>query len=239
MSKPIFTYTDGSDLHVLKASKILDIEVWMANRVRDEAHVDALEAAVQNPQDIQGPFSVIQYTDEAGTKIFNLIDGQHRQEVIRRHFARNPTAPDFEVLTRRYQIQNREEAVAIFQRINMSKPMVYRGSSTERLHEIVQAITKEFMRPSAKGFVQLIRPKCNRPSLNVEYLEEAVKRYGIHESQTPVADIVAHAMKMNAFYKADTGRLPGIKVTTQILEKATELEFYLGLDPKCSWLLGL
>jgi len=235
MSSKVFTYSDSSELHILSAKTIIKFEVWEANRVRDDAHVEALEAAIKNPEEIQGPFSVVQFTDE-GILTFRLIDGQHRQEVLRRHFALNESAPDFQVLIRRYYVKTRDEIITIFQRINLSKPMIYRGSSTERLHEMVKALTKEFMIDGPKGWIQLIRANCNRPSLSTEHLETAIKLYGLHETDLTPAELVTHALKMNEFYMGNTERLPGVKVTKNIMEKAHEYKFYLGLDPRCSWL---
>ena len=236
MSKPLFIYTDGSELHALSAKIIATrIDVWEANRVRDEAHVLALEESIKNPEDIQGPFSVAQYLDESGA-VFRIIDGQHRQEVLRRYFEKNPEAEDFKVLTRRYYVENRDNIVDIFQRINHAKPMVYKGSSTEKLHEMVIALQKAFLVEGPKGLVQLIRPNCNRPALSVELLEEGLKRYEVHEKNLTPAELVAHAVKMNEYYREDPNRLPGIKVTANILAKALDLGFYLGLDSKCAWL---
>ena len=82
--------------------------VWEANRILDEAHVADLESSIASARELQGPFSVISYTDEE-TKVQNrVIDGQHRQEILRRYFDKHPDAEDFEVLVRRYPDANHD-----------------------------------------------------------------------------------------------------------------------------------
>lgn len=241
MTTPIFTYSDGSTLHRGPAKVFIErFPVWEANRTMDEAHVADLEASIRSVSDLQGPFSVIRYTDDDRQIQRRVIDGQHRQEVMRRYFAKNPDAADFDVLVRVYPITDHAAAIAIFQTINHAKPMIYRGSTTERLHEIVTALKRRYIGYKADGSaVALIRPKCNRPFLSLEALEEAVKSYRIHEKPDLTDDqILAHAEKMNAFYAEDPGRIQ-TKCTKNTLDRATEYGFYLGLDPACTWLLGL
>ncbi len=214
--------------------------VWEANRTIDEAHVKDLEATIRTPSDIQGPFSVITYTDEEGKSHNRVIDGQHRQEVLRRYFEWESTAEDFDILVRRYVIENLSDAVKIFQIINHAKPMVYKGSTTERLHEFVSALKRHYIRERAGApMIALIRPNTVRPFLAAETLEEMLRVYKIHErDDLTVEQLIAHADAMNAYYATNIRSING-RFTKATLERAVEYNFYLGLDPKCSWLLAL
>lgn len=237
----LFTFTDGSFLYSVSARWLVGIPVWEANRVMDQAHVSALENSIKNPTEIQGPFSVVTYTnEETGKKEDRIIDGQHRQEVLRRYFERT-TPEDFAVLCRRYLIPKHDDAVTIFQQINHCKPMVYKGSPTERLHEIVGALRKRFVVERKGGAATfLIREGCNRPALNVAHLETALKAYGIHErADLTLQQIVEHAEKMNGTYAVDPRARVPARVTENIWTRAEEAGFYLGLDPHCGWLADL
>lgn len=237
----LFTYTDGSGLWQVSARWLASIPVWEGNRVMDEAHLADLTASITNPQEIQGPFSVVEYTAEDGSRQRKIVDGQHRQAVLARYFATVPEAPDFHVLVRRYTVADHAAVVTIFQQINHAKPMEYRGSPTERLHDIVRAMAREFIGEKAKGgLIALVRSGCNRPALSTEHLETALKAYRIHERSdiTPAA-VVEHARKMNGLYAEDPARVPVSSVSISIKNKADEYGFYLGLDPKCAWLAGL
>jgi len=236
-SNILFTFEDGSQLYAMKAKWLTEIPVWEANRLMDESHVATLEAAIKSAREIQGPFSVVTYNTEAGEKEHRIIDGQHRQEILRRFFVKDPTADDFMVLCRRYVIADRNDAIAIFQQINNAKPMVYKGSAVERLQHTVTALRRHFVveRNGAGAIIAMIRPSCNRPALSIEYLESALKLYGIEKEPH---EVVAHAEKMNQFYAADPSRIPA-KFTANTLEKARDLQFYLGLDTRCTWLVGL
>jgi hypothetical protein len=237
----LFTYTDGSSLWEVSARWLADIQVWEGNRVIDEAHLVALKAAITDPKEIQGPFSVVEYVAEDGSRQRKIVDGQHRQAVLSHYFTTTSEDIDFPVLVRRYTVADHTAVVTIFQQINHAKPMEYRGSPTERLHDIVRAMTREFIGERNKGgLIALIRAGCNRPALSIEHLETALKVYRIHERAdlTPAA-IVEHAHKMNGLYAEDTARIPVASVTASIKNKADEYGFYLGMDPKCAWLAGL
>ncbi len=206
----------------------------------DPMHALDLERSVVNPRTLQGPFTVVIYKDEFDAVQVRILDGQHRQEVLRRYFAAHADAEDFQVLVRRYSIHSHEEAVAIFQQINHAKPMVYRGSDTERLHEIVTALKRHFVGERPDGtMVGFVRPAANRPFLNTEALETALKLYGIHEREDITPDeVVAYADKMNAWFTEDPVRT-NARVTRTTLDRAIAYQFFLGLDPKCQWLVGL
>lgn len=241
MSTPLFTFADGSQLRSLSARNLSQTAVWEANRHLDEQHADSLYTAA-DPRTLQGLYSIVTYraTSDAATESNLLIDGQHRQAVLKRYFAENPTAEDFHVLCRRYFPADHAAAVEIFKAINTAKPMPYAGSSLERLHDIQKALQRAFIADKAGGkSTLLIRENCNRPYLNMSHLAEAIKRVGLHERQDlPIAKIVAFAEKMNAWYADDLNRLT-VKGTPNIFQKAQELSFYLGLDPQCGWLVGL
>jgi len=241
MTTPLFTYADGSKLFKLSARSFVErFPVWEGNRILDPVHVQELEDSIKSPSEIQGPFSVISYMDEDKKLQNRVIDGQHRQEVLRRYFTRSVATSDFELLVHRYQITDHASAIAIFQQINHAKPMVYRGSTTERLHEIVTVLKRRFVGEKADGsMVALIRSSCNRPFLSIEALEEALKLFKIHErSDLTDEAVVTHAEAMNAFYAEDMRRI-NARFTKNTMDRAIEYGFYLGLDPKCSWLLGL
>lgn len=239
----LFTFADGSTLHQISARRLIAIPVWEGNRTLDEDHVEDLARSIKNPHDIQGPFTVVEYPDEEGRPHRRIIDGQHRREVLVRHFAVTSaeTADDFLVLVRLHKIADHAAAISLFQTINNAKPMVYKGSPTERLHELSEALRRHCVYDKGRtGLVALIRP-CStvRPFLSLEHLEDALKRYGIHErADLTSTALVDHAMGMNEFYAADPASIPG-RFTQASLAKAAELGFYLGLDPSCAWLAGL
>lgn len=237
----LFDYSDGSKLYKMSAKSFVEhFPVWEANRTMDEAHVKDLEVSIRTPADIQGPFSVITYPDEEKKPHNRVIDGQHRQEVLRRYFERETTAPDFEILVRRYKIDHITSAVNIFKIINHAKPMIYKGSTTERLHEFVSALKRHFIRDRAGApMVALIRPNTVRPFLGSETLEQMLRLYKIHErDDLSVDQLIAHAEAMNAYYATNIPSING-RFTQATLDRAIEYNFYLGLDPKCSWLLAL
>lgn len=240
-SSLLFTFTDGSTLHQIDARRLVAIPVWEGNRVLDEEHVADLARSIKKPQDIQGPFTVVEYPDEDGRPHRRIIDGQHRREVLVRHFDSSPAAPTFPVLVRLHKIADHTAAVALFQTINHAKPMVYTGSATERLHEFSEALRRHCVYDKGRtGLVALIRP-CStvRPFLSIEHLEEALKRYRVHERTDLTAQaVIDHAMGMNELYAADPAAIPG-RFTQASLTRAAELGFYLGLDPTCSWVAGL
>jgi hypothetical protein len=242
----LFTFTDESTLHSISARRLITFPTWEGNRVLDEAHVTALQTAISDPTRVQGLFTVIEYPCEKmpGRIEHRILDGQHRAAVLQRYFAEHTDAPDFPVLVRRYNTKaapTHEDAIRIFQQINNAKPIIYRGSEAERLHTITEAFRKSFVGSRRTGeALFLVRPTCNRPFLSIEVLTTALRTYGILDRTdlTP-EEIVAHAETINAFYMEDPEHRIPVTVTRTMLDRATEYAFFLGLDPKCSWLLAL
>lgn len=249
MIKPslLFTYTDGSTLHSISARELSRFPVWEGNRVRDDAHVASLCATITNPREVQGPFTVIAIPSpaELGVPlIYKILDGQHRAAVIENYFSTHSDAEDFPVLVRRYgvaAIPSHDIAIQKFREINNAKPMVYTGSSTERLHQIVTALQSAFIgNRKTSGPVFLIRTACNRPFLSIESLTAALVKYRIHEQDdiSPIK-VVEHARKMNTLYAENPAAHISVSITASMLDRAVEYNFFLGLDPKCPWLLPL
>ncbi len=239
-SQILFTFHDGSKMYSVSARWLSSIEVWEGNRVLDPDHVTAIRTTTAKAEDIQGPFAVVEYKEDGTEKpIRRLIDGQHRQTVLREHFVTEPAA-DFPVLVRRYWIADHDAAVRLFEQINRVKSIEYKTSPVARLHAFVDALRKEFVSEAKKATsVVLIRNGCNRPYLSIENLSAAIKHYKLHErADITSADMLERAHKMNSQYAADPTRIPG-RFTHSMLERATELGFYLGLDPSCTWLAGL
>ena len=243
--EPLFRYTDGSILRATSARHLATkVPVWEANRVLDSDHVSALESAIKSVDHVQGPFTIIKYKNETtNMEEWRIIDGQHRQEVLRRYFERYPAATDFQVLCRLYNTTDHAGAIKIFQVINNVKPIVYRGSPEERLHDILDALKQFFV--SNRGvagtkLVPLIRPGTNRPFLSEEHLIEAIKLHGLHTRRniTPQA-VVEHADTKNAEWATTLPPEASKGCTQNMLDRAATYGFFLGLDPKCSWLAGL
>lgn len=238
----MFRFTDGSALYSTTAKWLVAQPVWEANRVMDVNHVRDLQTSITDIRSIQGPFAVVTLTDELSGQTTNrIVDGQHRQEVIRQFFAANPEQADFSVLCRRYCITSHEQAITIFQQINHAKPMLYKGSPTERLHEIVTALRREFVLEKNGGgaMTAMIRPNCNRPFLDTEYLESALKTYGIPDRlDISVQDVIVCARNANVWYSEDHARLTG-RFTQATFDRAKDYQFFLGLDPRCPWLMKL
>jgi hypothetical protein len=240
--EPLFRYTDCSVLRTASALHLATkVPVWEANRVLDSDHVTALESAIKSIDHIQGPFTIIKYKNDAtNTEEWRIIDGQHRQEVLRRYFERYPATPDFQVLCRLYNTTDHASAIKIFQAINNVKPIVYRGSPEERLHDILIGL-KQFFVTNRGGskVVPLIRPGANRPFLNETHLIEAIKAHRLHTRMEIIPQaVIDHAATKNGEW-CTTPALSNAVYTQNILDRATEYGFFLGLDPKCSWLTGL
>lgn len=242
----LFTYTDGSTLHSISARELSRFPVWEGNRVRDDAHVASLCTTITNPREVQGPFTVIAIpstspSDSGSPLIYKILDGQHRAAVIENYFKTQPEADDYPVLVRRYGVTSHDIAIQKFREINNAKPMVYTGSSTERLHQIVSALQSAFIgNRKSGGPVFLIRAGCNRPFLSIEALTAALVKYRIHEQDdiSPIK-VVEHARKMNSLYAENPAAHISVSITATTLDRAVEYSFFLGLDPKCPWLLPL
>lgn len=238
-------FRDGSELIAISARWLVrNVPPWEGQRTLQTDHVQRLKQAIQNPRDLEGPYTVAVLQDESGPR-WCLVDGQHRAEVLREWFQTQPTTQDFRVVVRLKECASDLEVIQLFRTINTQKPMQYELSQEEKQHELVRLLVAEYQRQdTGHKLTEMIRSGAKqRPFLATENLLQELKtrRFFSEDSgthgRTPreVADrIVAWNTEKASNPAPYLATLKGL--TASLTARAVTYGFFLGMDPKLGWL---
>ena len=172
----LFTYSDESKLKTTNMKAFLLIPVWKGNRHIDYARVDLLAKEVgENVKSLDSGYHVIKLLEEdAEGKLRHvkyLADGQHRRELLLRHYASGLCLDDFPMTYIEKVVNSESTAITYFNKINNTKPM--------RIEEDPRLIANRFVAALEKGFTKgLIRSKTTRrPFLSADLLRDELVKY--------------------------------------------------------------
>jgi hypothetical protein len=171
----LYTYSDGSVLKTMNMKTFLGIPVWKGNRHIDVARVDLLAKEVGDAVTSldSGYHVIIQEEDMDGKPLHQayLINGQHRREVLLRHYGAGLCLPDFPMTYTEKVVHTESETIAYFNRINNMKPF--------HVEEDSRCVANRFVAALEKGFPKgLIRAKTTRrPYLSADTLREELEKY--------------------------------------------------------------
>ena len=244
----LHTFADGAELVAVSARWFIQCPPWEGQRTLDAEHVRMLVASVTQPRTLEGPYVLaILPGDDIQPTRFEIVDGQHRAEVLR-HWFRNGsgTATDFYVLVRLVVCPTDMDVIDLFRRCNTKKPLRYEYSPEQKQHELVKLLVAAFQRRDTTGnkITEMIRSGARgRPVLATESLLHEIRAQRFfHEGatgagQTPEA-ICDAIQTWNAQIAADPytylATLRGITPTMRA--RAIQYSFFLGLDPHLRWL---
>jgi len=182
----MFTYSDGSVLRTMNMRAFLEIPVWKGNRHIDLARVDLLAKEVGDRVQAfdSGYHIIIQEEDMDGKPLHQtyLINGQHRREVLRRHYSSGLCLPDFPMTYTEMVVGTESEAISYFNRINNMKPF--------HVDEDPRCVANRFVAALETGFLKgLIRSKTTRrPYLSADLLRDELEKYSkLLQSVNPAA----------------------------------------------------
>ena len=120
----LHTFSDRSILKKIKAKELVGIQVWKGNRFIDAEHVNNIKLAIGDRiQNLDSTiFRVVTYKDPNNSNEQKyLVDGQHRQEVIKKYyneFYLEAFTTNFDVLIHEKTVDSEAEAIEYFNAIN-------------------------------------------------------------------------------------------------------------------------
>jgi len=229
-------FHDGSILKVMMAKDLAKLAVWKGNRTLDMTHAksirDAIGSAVEN---LDSGYRIVNYEEEdtAGRRIRQsyLIDGQHRQHVLKEHFLSHLCEPDFEVIVQEKDVESEAEAIAYFNAINNVKPQ--RWTDTSHLVNLyIQALQKQFT------FKYIKQGGTHRPYLSVDKLRVALQAHDTRLVQDPtrIQQFVQRVVEWNAVQIANaTLRILENNKESKFWERAEREKFMLAVEPGLKW----
>ena len=236
----LHAFSDKSVLKKIKARELVGISVWKGNRFIDMAHAAAIKDAIgNNIASLDSTiFRVVKYKDSvSGEQQIFLVDGQHRQHVIKKYYEREVLfATSFDVLVHEKTVESESEAIEYFNAINNVKPQ--QDSDPKMLaNKYIVALETHYK----KG--KLIRPEgkaTKRPFLSNDLLRAALEDNAgmLRQSSEFVARFVEKVDAWNKKKLAEYEIGSALIQTKEksVLDSCIEKKFVLAFDVRLPWI---
>jgi hypothetical protein len=167
------SFSDGSVLRKIKAKELVGVPVWKGNRFIDLAHAELIKSAIGGVINALDStiFRLVKYKDSvSGQEQTYLVDGQHRQHVIKKYYEEHYILPiNFDVMVHEKTVDSESEAIEYFNAINNVKPQQDNDP---------KMLANKYILALEKKFVKLIRPEgkaTKRPFLSNDLLRVALE----------------------------------------------------------------
>jgi len=228
----IHTFNDNSLLVKIKAKELVGIPVWKGNRFIDLAHAEHIGNAIEKISNLDSTvFRVVKYTDGInGNMQKYLVDGQHRQHVLKKYYEEHYLFPNnFDVLVHEKTVDSEAEAIEYFNAINNVKPQ--QDCDPKRMAD-------KYIIALEKTFVKLIRFGTKRPFLSAELLRKGLEENVsmLKQSNEYVQRFITRVEGWNK-KKIESYQLGLIETKEEsILESCIKKGFILAFDIKLPWI---
>lgn len=233
-------FHDGSVLRKISVRELLGIPVWRGNRHIDMDHVKNIQKDIgDNIICLDSTiFRVVTYKDGDVQQRY-LIDGQHRQCVIKSVFESCNFMQDFEVIIVEKDVEDESEAIDYFNNLNNVKPQ-FENDSTLIINKYIEALSKRF---NINKKNHLIRPKgktTKRPFLSSDALRTALEAQGrlLKSSKSCIEEFVnkVEAWNSKRIQELELECLMGNSKDKKLAETTIEKKFALAFDHKLPWI---
>ena len=233
--KMIHTFIDKSVLVKVKAKELVGIPVWRGNRFLDIAHAEKIKESIGHKIELldKAIYSVVTYKEGDKTQRY-LVDGQHRQYVLRKYFEENIILPyNFPLLVIEKAVEDEAEAIEYFNIINNTKPQ-YEDDKKLLANKYIAALMKKFPK--------LIRPEgkaTKRPFLSSDLLRKVLEENSalLKQSNDIITNFVENVNIWNT-KKITEYEIGSVIVTNKdksVLESSLDKRFVLAFDAKLPW----
>ena len=232
----IHTFLDKSVLLPVKAKELVGIPVWRGNRFLDIAHAEKIKESIGHKIELldKAIYSVVTYKEGEKTQRY-LVDGQHRQYVLRKYFEENVILPyNFTLLIIEKAVEDEAEAIEYFNIINNTKP---------QYEDDRKLLANKYMLALIKKFPKLIRPEgktTKRPFLSSDLLRKVLEENAplLKQSNDIITNFVENVNVWNN-KKITTYEIGSVIIQNKeksVLESCLDKRFVLAFDAKLPWI---
>ena len=231
----IHTFLDKSVLTKINAKELVMIPVWRGNRFLDIAHAEKIKESIGNKIELldKAIYSVVTYKEGDKTQKY-LVDGQHRQYVLRKYFEENIILPyNFPLLVIEKAVEDEAEAIEYFNTINNVKP---------QYEDDRKILANKYMLALMKKFPKLIRPEgkaTKRPFLSSDLLRKVLEENSnlLKQSNDNITNFVEKvtAWNIKKITEYEIGSLIIHNKDKSVLDSSLEKRFVLAFDVKLPW----
>jgi hypothetical protein len=182
-------------------------------------------------------FRVIKYKENNIEQRW-LIDGQHRQTVIRLYFEENFFIPEFDVLLVEKEVDGESDAIEFFNTLNNVKPQ-QENDPKLLTNKYIAALEKHF---NVNKKTPLIKPEgktTKRPYLSSDALRAELEKWVslLKQSNDWIARFIVRVDEWNRQkvneYELGMAYCPPKEYG--VIGACVEKKFMLSLDPKLGW----
>ena len=235
---------DGSTLKVIQAKELIMLPVWKGNRTMNKEHANQIRNAIGSAVELlDSGYRIVNYDEQDATgrlvRQSYIIDGQHRQHVLKEHFLDNLCENDFPVVVQEKDVESEADAIAYFNAINNVRPQKWRTDPALLVNQYIAELEKRFNTKSTKCIRQ--GTTC-RPYLSVDRLRETLKAHAAKLEQEPakIQLFVQKVVDLNASLVTIASlRVLENNKDSKYWERAADAKFMLAVDPKMKWVVDV
>jgi hypothetical protein len=165
-----------------------------------------------------------------------VIDGQHRQQVLKSYFEEEVLfAVDFQILVFEQVFHSEVQLIESFNNLNKCKPLKPMEDENLILNVYIQALQKVF---GKKKFLR--SGSCHRPYLSTDKLRETLRSQfaTIPKTEAGIQTFAEEVKAYNDRLLADDTFVLGIRSTqkSKFFESGKKIGFVLAYDEKMPWI---
>jgi hypothetical protein len=237
---------DGSKMKLMTAKEFIKIPVWKGNRVIDNKHLESIQtkfgSEFEKLKTLDNGYRIVCVleSDAAGAGVIQkyVVDGQHRQHVLKKYYEEHEDVEDFNLLVIEKDAEDDSNIIHYFNGINSSKPIKWKLEPAMLVNNYIEGLVSEFNKP--KG-VLMIRPgKTRRPFLHSDDIRDKLLSIigRLSSDEDDIEKFVKEAREVNT-RRLTFSELMISKAKAdekKLIEKGVELEFMLGIDKELNWI---
>lgn len=231
--------SDGTIFRKCNVRELIGIPVWRGNRHIDMEHVKQIKQDVGDNISCLDTtiFKVIKYKENDVEQRW-LVDGQHRQTVIRLHFQENFFIPDFDVVMTEKEVDGESDAIEYFNTLNNVKPQ-HENDPRLLTNKYIAALEKHF---NVNKKAPLIKPEgktTKRPYLSSDALRGELEKWVtmLKQSSASVEKFIRCVDEWNKrkVSEYELGLIYCHPKEYNIVGVCVEKKFMLALDARLGW----
>jgi hypothetical protein len=233
-------FNDNSTLKKINVKELITIPVWRGNRYIDLEHANEIRKAIGNNIESLDTaiFRLIKYKDGNTQQIF-LIDGQHRQYVLRKYFEESLCPPSFDVLVIEKDVDGESDAIEYFNTLNNVKPQ-FENDPKILANKYIHALEKKYNKTKTNSLIRPEGKTTRRPFLSSDdlrsKLEENYKM--LKQSNDAVERFIQRVDLWNSRRLKEIElemALDGGAAKKSLYEACISKKFVLALDNSLKW----
>jgi hypothetical protein len=250
LREKLFTSADGQILGIASAKLVSTLPIWEGNRNILEDHVkDIAESLGDNIERINHTIFRVALvkTDDGRVKNY-IVDGQHRAQVLKEYFEKNPfntdnchsskelARMDFDCLVGIKEFENEADIIKYFHDINRVRAIQWKEDPNVIANKYIKALLDEFQPPLKNGkpaIVYFRHGRTRKPYISIDLVRQMlIAKYDGRWTITPEQFVQqAHHHNQKLYEKIQEKNTKTPSEMTQI-----EYGFALSNDEKFLWI---